>query len=59
MEYKITTRSEMETIEIAQNFESEKFPNMIILKILKNIFIRPIIIGIIRVLIKHIMKYWI
>lgn len=30
MEYKITTRSEMETIEIAQNFESEKFPNMII-----------------------------
>lgn len=30
MEYKITTRSEKETIEIAQNFESEKFPNMII-----------------------------
>lgn len=30
MEYKITTRNEMETIEIAQNFESEKFPNMII-----------------------------
>ena len=30
MEYKITTRSEMETVEIAQNFESEKFPNMII-----------------------------
>ena len=30
MEYKITTRSEMETIEIAQNFESEKFPNMVI-----------------------------
>lgn len=30
MEYKITTRSEIETIEIAQNFESEKFPNMII-----------------------------
>lgn len=30
MEYKITTRSERETIEIAQNFESEKFPNMII-----------------------------
>mgnify|MGYP004542349441 FL=1 len=30
MEYKITTHSEMETIEIAQNFESEKFPNMII-----------------------------
>ena len=30
MEDKITTRSERETIEIAQNFESEKFPNMII-----------------------------
>ena len=30
MEYKITTRSEEETILIAQNFESEKFPNMII-----------------------------
>ena len=30
MEYKITTRSEKETIELAQNFESEKFPNMII-----------------------------
>lgn len=30
MEYKITTRSEKDTIELAQNFESEKFPNMII-----------------------------
>ncbi len=30
MEYKITTRSELETIELAQNFESEKFPNMIL-----------------------------
>lgn len=30
MEYKLTTRSEMDTIEIAQNLESEKFPNMII-----------------------------
>ncbi len=30
MEYKITTRSEMETIELAQNLESEKFQNMII-----------------------------
>ena len=30
MEYKVTTKSEMETIEIAQNFESEKFPNLII-----------------------------
>jgi tRNA threonylcarbamoyladenosine biosynthesis protein TsaE len=30
MEYKITTKSEMETIALAQNFESEKFPNMII-----------------------------
>ena len=30
MEYKVTTHNEMETIELAQNFESEKFPNMII-----------------------------
>ncbi len=30
MEYKITTRSERDTIELAQNFESEKFPNMVI-----------------------------
>jgi len=30
MEYKVTTKGEMETIELAQNFESEKFPNMII-----------------------------
>ena len=30
MDYKIVTHSEMETLEIAQNFESEKFPNMII-----------------------------
>ena len=30
MEYKITTRSERETFELAQNFESEKFPNMVI-----------------------------
>ena len=30
MEYKITTHSEMETLELAQNFESEKYPNMII-----------------------------
>lgn len=30
MDYKITTHSELETIEIAQNLESEKFPNMII-----------------------------
>ena len=30
MDYKITTHTEMETLEIAQNFESEKFPNMII-----------------------------
>jgi len=30
MEYKITTRNESDTIELAQNFESEKFPNMII-----------------------------
>lgn len=30
MEYKITTKSDLETIELAQNFEAEKFPNMII-----------------------------
>ena len=30
MDYKITTRDERETIQIAQNFESEKFENMII-----------------------------
>lgn len=30
MEYKITTNNEDETIEIAQNMESEKFPNMVI-----------------------------
>ena len=30
MEYKITVKDEYETIELAQNFESEKFPNMII-----------------------------
>lgn len=30
MEYKITTSSEFDTIELAQNFESEKFENMII-----------------------------
>ena len=30
VEYKITTHNERETIELAQNFESEKFPNMVI-----------------------------
>lgn len=30
MEYKVITNSELETIEIAQNFESEKFENMVI-----------------------------
>ena len=30
MEYRITTRNEKETIQIAQNLESEKFENMII-----------------------------
>ena len=30
MEYKITSSSIDETIELAQNFESEKFPNMVI-----------------------------
>ena len=29
-EYKLTMRDEMDTIELAQNFESEKFPNMVI-----------------------------
>jgi len=30
MEYKVTTHSEAETMEIAQNLESEKFPGMVI-----------------------------
>lgn len=30
MAYKITSRSEQDTIEFAQNIESEKFPNMVI-----------------------------
>ena len=30
MEYKVTTKCEEETIILAQNFESEKFPNMVI-----------------------------
>ena len=30
MEYRLTMRSDMETIEFAQNLESEKFPNMVI-----------------------------
>jgi len=30
MDYRLTTKSEMETIEFAQNLESEKFPNMVI-----------------------------
>ena len=30
MEYKITSRDERETIQIAQNLESEKFENMVI-----------------------------
>ena len=30
MEYKMTTNSEKDTIVLAQNFESEKFNNMII-----------------------------
>ena len=29
MEYKITSYNELDTIELAQNIESEKFPNMI------------------------------
>jgi len=30
MDYKITTNNEQDTMEIAQNIESEKFPNMVI-----------------------------
>ena len=30
MTYKITSRSEQDTIELAENIESEKFPNMVI-----------------------------
>ncbi len=30
MEYKVITRNEKETMELAQNIESEKFPNMVI-----------------------------
>ena len=30
MDYTLTMRSEMDTIEFAQNLESEKFPNMVI-----------------------------
>ena len=30
MEYKITSHGEYETIELAQNIETEKFPNMVI-----------------------------
>ena len=30
MAYKITSRNEQDTIELAQNIESEKFPNMVI-----------------------------
>jgi len=30
MEYKVVAHSEMDTIELAQNIESEKFPNMVI-----------------------------
>ncbi len=30
MEYRVTTKSVIETMEIAQNIESEKFPNMVI-----------------------------
>lgn len=30
MEYKVITKDEFETIELAQNFEAEKFPNMIL-----------------------------
>ena len=30
MDYKYTTRNEVDTLELAQNIESEKFPNMVI-----------------------------
>ncbi len=30
MDYKFTSRSEKDTLELAQNIESEKFPNMVI-----------------------------
>ena len=30
MEYKITVKNEEETMKLAQNIESEKFPNLII-----------------------------
>lgn len=30
MDYKVTTYDEKETVELAQNIESEKFPNMVI-----------------------------
>lgn len=30
MDYKYTSRSEKDTLELAQNLESEKFPNMVI-----------------------------
>lgn len=30
MDYKITSYSDLDTIELAQNIESEKFPNMVI-----------------------------
>jgi len=30
MNYKITSNSDLDTIELAQNIESEKFPNMVI-----------------------------
>ena len=30
MEYKFISKCELDTIELAQNFESEKFPNMVI-----------------------------
>ena len=29
-DYKVTTRSEEDTIRIAENFEAEKFPGMVI-----------------------------
>ena len=35
MDYKFTSKDEMDTLELAQNIESEKFPNMVICLILE------------------------
>ena len=50
MEYKFTSHSERETMTLAQNFESEKFPNMVIcldgeLGCGKTIFVKGFAVG--------------